>query len=126
MKVPRLADGVQVPPPTSIRLPDGSTRMTQTGNVKSLFPVMNSFGGLQMIDETGLDGIYTLGSEPSSYYSRHDVSRRRARILQGHDRGCRSEVGNTQSSEGDDRRRSLGKDADRELIPTSVTERARF
>jgi uncharacterized protein (TIGR03435 family) len=24
-----------------------------------LFPVMNSFGGLQMVDETGLDGIYT-------------------------------------------------------------------
>jgi uncharacterized protein (TIGR03435 family) len=59
MKLPRLPNGVQVPPSTSTQLPDGSTRMTQTGNVKSLFPVMNSFGGLQMVDETGLDGIYT-------------------------------------------------------------------
>jgi uncharacterized protein (TIGR03435 family) len=59
MKLPRLPDGFQAPPPTSTRLADGSTRMTQTGNVKSLFPVMNSFGGLQMVDETGLDGIYT-------------------------------------------------------------------
>src|SRR5262245_23052886 len=59
MKLPRLPDGIQAPPPTSTRLSDGSTRMTQTGNVRSLFPVMNSFGGLQMVDETGLDGIYT-------------------------------------------------------------------
>ena len=59
MKLPRLPDGLQAPPPTSTQLSDGSTRMTQTGNVKSLFPVMNSFGGLQMVDETGLDGIYT-------------------------------------------------------------------
>jgi uncharacterized protein (TIGR03435 family) len=59
MKLPRLPDGTQAPPSTSTQLPDGSTRMTQTGNVKSLFPVMNSFGGLQMVDETGLDGIYT-------------------------------------------------------------------
>jgi len=36
------------------RLPYGTTH-----NVASLFPVMNSFGGLQMVDETGLDGIYT-------------------------------------------------------------------
>jgi hypothetical protein len=27
--------------------------------VSSLFPVMNSFGGLHMVDETGRDGIYT-------------------------------------------------------------------
>jgi uncharacterized protein (TIGR03435 family) len=59
MKLPRLPEGIQAPPPTSTRLSDGSTRMTQTGNVTSLFPVMNSFGGLQMVDETGLDGIYT-------------------------------------------------------------------
>jgi uncharacterized protein (TIGR03435 family) len=58
MKLPRLPDGTR-PASTSDRLPDGSTRMTQTGNVASLFPVMNSFGGLQMVDETGLDGIYT-------------------------------------------------------------------
>ena len=31
----------------------------QVGKVASLFPVMNSFGGLQMVDETGLDGIYS-------------------------------------------------------------------
>ena len=36
------------------RLPYGTTH-----NVASLFPVMNSFGGLQVVDETGLDGIYT-------------------------------------------------------------------
>ncbi len=53
MKLPRLPDGTRVPS-GSKRLPDGSTRMTQTGNVASLFPVMNSFGGLQMVDETGL------------------------------------------------------------------------
>jgi uncharacterized protein (TIGR03435 family) len=33
--------------------------MTLTGKVSSWFPVMNSFGGIQMVDETGLDGIYT-------------------------------------------------------------------
>ena len=58
MKLPRLPDGTRAPP-TSTRLADGTTRMTQTGNAASLFPVMNSFGGLQMVDETGLDGIYT-------------------------------------------------------------------
>jgi uncharacterized protein (TIGR03435 family) len=58
MKLPRLPDGTR-PSSTSNRLPDGSTRQIQTGNVASLFPVMNSFGGLQMVDETGLDGIYT-------------------------------------------------------------------
>jgi uncharacterized protein (TIGR03435 family) len=58
MKLPRLPDGT---PATSksTRLPDGTTRMTLTGKVSSWFPVMNSFGGLQMVDETGLDGIYT-------------------------------------------------------------------
>jgi uncharacterized protein (TIGR03435 family) len=58
MKLPRLPDGTRAAS-TSNRLPDGTARMTQTGNVASLFPVMNSFGGLQMVDETGLDGIYT-------------------------------------------------------------------
>ena len=57
MKLPRLPDGTQ-PSSSSNRLADGTTRMTQTGNVASLFPVMNSFGGLQMADETGVDGIY--------------------------------------------------------------------
>jgi uncharacterized protein (TIGR03435 family) len=59
MKLPRLPDGTRAAS-TSTRLADGTTRMTQTGNVTSLFPVMNSFGGFQqMKDETGLDGIYT-------------------------------------------------------------------
>lgn len=57
MKLPRLAAGT--PGAYSEKqLPDGSTRITQTGTVTALFPVMNSFGGLQMVDETGLDGIY--------------------------------------------------------------------
>ncbi len=58
MKLPRLPDGTQARS-RSERLPDESTRMTQTGTVTSLFPVMNSFGGLHMVDETGLEGIYT-------------------------------------------------------------------
>jgi len=58
MKLPRLPDGTRAAS-TSTPLPGGGTRMTQTSNVVSLFPVMNSFGGLQMVDETGLDGIYT-------------------------------------------------------------------
>ena len=58
MKLPRLPDGTK-PSSSSSRLSDGTTRMTQTGTVASLFPVMNSFGGLQMEDQTGLDGIYT-------------------------------------------------------------------
>ena len=58
MKLPRLPDGTRASY-RQTRLPDGTTRITETGNVASLFPVMNSFGGLQMVDETGLDGIYT-------------------------------------------------------------------
>jgi uncharacterized protein (TIGR03435 family) len=58
MKLPRLPDDTKLSS-TSNRLADGSARMTQTGKVASLFAVMNSFGGLQMVDETGLDGIYT-------------------------------------------------------------------
>ena len=58
MKLQRLPDGAHVPS-KSEHLHDGSTRTTQTGTVASLFPVMNSFGGLHMVDETGLDGIYT-------------------------------------------------------------------
>ena len=57
MKLPRLPDGTPAAVTTN-RLADGSTRMTHNGNVASLFPVLNSFGGLQMVDETGLDGIY--------------------------------------------------------------------
>jgi uncharacterized protein (TIGR03435 family) len=45
---------------SSTRLSNGGTRFTQTGPVSSLFPVMNSFGEFpQMVDETGLEGIYT-------------------------------------------------------------------
>ena len=58
MKLPRLPDGTRAPTRYN-RLPDGTMRMTLTGKVSSWFPVMNSFGGLQMVDETGLDGIYT-------------------------------------------------------------------
>ena len=58
MKLTRLPDGTGMPP-TSNRLPDGTTQKTQTGKVASLFIIMNSFGGLQLVDETGLDGIYT-------------------------------------------------------------------
>ena len=62
MKLPRLPDDTQARS-KSERLPDESTRMTQTGTVASLFPVMNSFGGLHMVDETGLEGIYTWVSD---------------------------------------------------------------
>jgi len=58
MKLPRLPDGTRMAS-TSNRLSDGSSRTTLTGKAASLFPVMNSFGGLQLVDETGLDGIYT-------------------------------------------------------------------
>ena len=59
MKLPRLPDGARLPP-ASTRLPDDSTRMTQTSNVSAFFPLMNSpTDGLRIVDETGLDGIYT-------------------------------------------------------------------
>jgi uncharacterized protein (TIGR03435 family) len=58
MKLPRLPDGTQTSY-TSKRLPDGATRTTSVGKLSSFFPVMNSFGGLQLLDETGLDGIPT-------------------------------------------------------------------
>jgi uncharacterized protein (TIGR03435 family) len=58
MKLPRLPDDT----PSSSKstpLPEGGTRLAHVGKLSSLFPVMNSFGGLQVVDETGLDGIYT-------------------------------------------------------------------
>ena len=59
MKLTRLPEGTK-PTSSSVRHSDGSTRFTQTSNVAALFPVMNSFGGFrQMVDETGLDGMYT-------------------------------------------------------------------
>jgi uncharacterized protein (TIGR03435 family) len=66
MKLPRLPDGTQAPTKYA-RLPDGGTRTTSVGKLSSLFSIMNSFGGLQLIDETGLDGIYTwVQDEPPS------------------------------------------------------------
>ena len=58
MKLPRLPDGTPEAF-TSNRLSDGTTRMTHNGNIASLFGAINAFGGLQAVDETGLDGIYT-------------------------------------------------------------------
>jgi uncharacterized protein (TIGR03435 family) len=58
MKLPRLPDDTQMTS-ASKRLADGATRTTRVGKLSSFFPVMNSFGGLQLMDETGLDGIYT-------------------------------------------------------------------
>jgi uncharacterized protein (TIGR03435 family) len=58
MKLPRLPDNTPLSSSTT-NLSDGGTRMTQVGKIASLFPVMNSFGGLQMVDETGLDGVYS-------------------------------------------------------------------
>jgi uncharacterized protein (TIGR03435 family) len=58
MKLPRLPDGTQ-PSYRSTSLPDGGIRTTSTGKLSSFFPTMNSFGGLQLVDETGLDGNYT-------------------------------------------------------------------
>jgi uncharacterized protein (TIGR03435 family) len=58
MKLPRLPDNT--PQSSSSKpLPEGGVRLTQVGKIASLFPVMNSFGGLQLVDETGLDGIYS-------------------------------------------------------------------
>jgi uncharacterized protein (TIGR03435 family) len=58
MKLPRLPEGTQVTS-MSKRLPDGTLRETRVGRLSSFFPTMNSFGGLHLVDETGLDGIYT-------------------------------------------------------------------
>jgi uncharacterized protein (TIGR03435 family) len=66
MKLPRLPDNT---PPSfkATPLPGGGMRQSVTGKITALFPVMNSFGGLQMVDETGLDGIYTftIDQEPA-------------------------------------------------------------
>jgi len=40
-------------------LGDGGTHIVQVGTISSFFPVMNSFGGLNLLDETGLPGIYS-------------------------------------------------------------------
>ncbi len=58
MKLPRLPDNT---PPSSKRTPlgEGGTHIVQVGTISSFFPVMNSFGGLNLLDETGLPGIYS-------------------------------------------------------------------
>lgn len=58
MKLPRLPDGTPIVL-TRRTLADGTTRITQTGRLPVFFPAMNSFGGLNLVDETGLDGTYT-------------------------------------------------------------------
>jgi uncharacterized protein (TIGR03435 family) len=59
MKLPRLPDGTPVTPEhRGETLPDGTIRVTMTGKLASVYPQMYS-GGLQIVDETGLDGIYT-------------------------------------------------------------------
>jgi uncharacterized protein (TIGR03435 family) len=57
-KLPRLPDNT---PPSTKRTPvgDGGTHIVQVGTISSFFPVMNSFGGLNLLDETGLPGIYS-------------------------------------------------------------------
>ena len=58
MKLLRLPDNTPMQSTRKL-LPDGTRRTTMIGRLSSFFPVMNSFGGLQLVDETGLDGIYT-------------------------------------------------------------------
>jgi uncharacterized protein (TIGR03435 family) len=60
MKLKRLPDDTKPSPRKADRQADGTTITTFTGTVASLFPVMSSFGGFpQMVDQTGLDGLYT-------------------------------------------------------------------
>ncbi|MEO5924753.1 MAG: TIGR03435 family protein [Bryobacteraceae bacterium] len=74
MKLQRLPDGTRAVDGSTRKL-DGITRMTQVGTVGSLSAVMNSFGGFpQMVDQTGLDGMYTwvrdqLPTEPGITYT---------------------------------------------------------
>jgi uncharacterized protein (TIGR03435 family) len=59
VKLPRLPDRTPVTPERlSERLADGTIRVTMTGKLASVYPAMYS-GGLQIVDETGLEGIYT-------------------------------------------------------------------
>lgn len=59
MKLARLPDGTPESSSTA-SLADGATRFTLTGTLSSLFPVMNSSGRFaQMVDQTGLEGVYT-------------------------------------------------------------------
>ncbi len=59
VKLQRLPDDAKEAS-TSERLAGGISRTTTIGPVSSLFAVMNSFGGFpQMVDQTGLEGMYT-------------------------------------------------------------------
>ncbi len=59
MKLQRLPDGTKEADGSTSK-PDGITRTTKVGTVSSWFAVMNSFGGFpQMVDQMGLDGMYT-------------------------------------------------------------------
>ncbi len=58
IKLRRLPDGTRTSERRSETLPDGTIRVTMTGELASVYPQMYS-GGLQIVDETGLDGIYT-------------------------------------------------------------------
>jgi uncharacterized protein (TIGR03435 family) len=58
MKLTQLPDDTR---PSMKRTPlgDGGTHIVQVGTIDSFFPVMNSFGGMNLLDETGLPGIYS-------------------------------------------------------------------
>ncbi len=61
MKLPRQPDDTKVSNTASV-LADGTLRRTLTGNVASLSRVMSggaTNGALRIVDQTGLDGIYT-------------------------------------------------------------------
>lgn len=78
MKLERLPDDTQ-PSSKSDRLAGDITRTTTISTVPALFPVMNSFGGFpQMVDATGLEGMYTWVSyrqPPAQGMSFQDVVR---------------------------------------------------
>jgi len=97
MKLPRLPHGTQKPVTSerlSERLPDGTIRVTMTGKLASVFPAMYS-GGLQIVDETGLDGIYTWVQAIPPITP--DMT------MQDAMRSRRPEAGDPQGSQGDDR-----------------------
>jgi uncharacterized protein (TIGR03435 family) len=58
MKLRRLPDDTHQ---SVNRMPlgDGGIHIVQVGTISSFFPVMNSFGSLNLVDETGLPGIYS-------------------------------------------------------------------
>jgi uncharacterized protein (TIGR03435 family) len=58
MKLTPLPDGTPESQKTT-PLGDGGIHIVHVGTISSLVPVMNSFGGLKLLDETGLPGIYS-------------------------------------------------------------------